>query len=200
MSINQVGSQSIIEHLGNVVYYDNFISTKEASCLYKNLEQNLDWLQFPITIFGKTYLQPRLIAFEGDVDVSYSYSKTTLKALGWSSEVAAIKQRCEQLTQKRYNCVLINYYRDGNDSMGWHSDDEKELGSSPSIASVSIGAERFINFRRREDHQQKLKLCLSNGSLLHMAGATQTYWQHQIAKSKRVQHGRINLTFRNILP
>ena len=171
MSINQVGSQSIIEHLGNVVYYDNFISTKEASCLYKNLEQNLDWLQFPITIFGKTYLQPRLIAFEGDVDVSYSYSKTTLKALGWSSEVAAIKQRCEQLTQKRYNCVLINYYRDGNDSMGWHSDDEKELGRNP-----------------------------SNGSLLHMAGATQTYWQHQIAKSKRVQHGRINLTFRNILP
>lgn len=190
--------KKVISQLGEVDYYDKFIKDAAANKLFNTLKDTIDWLQFPITIFGKTYLQPRLIAFEGDPNIHYTYSKTRLKANKWSPEILQIKQACEQQTKNLYNCVLINYYRDGNDSMGWHSDDEKELGKYPSIASVSIGAERLIHFRLRNKHQDKTKILLKNGSLLHMLGPTQENWQHQIAKSKRVRTGRINLTFRFI--
>ena len=152
--------KKVISQLGAVDYYDKFIKDAAANKLFNTLKDTIDWLQFPITIFGKTYLQPRLIAFEGDPNIHYTYSKTRLKANKWSPEILQIKQACEQQTKNLYNCVLINYYRDGNDSMGWHSDDEKELGKYPSIASVSIGAERLIHFRLRNKHQDKTKILL----------------------------------------
>lgn len=193
------GIQSIISTSGDVSYLEGFIPLEDSIKLYEWMKKNIDWMQYPIKMFGKTFLQPRLIAFQGDKDIQYSYSNTKLIAAEWSEKVFAIKTACEKATKSIYNCVLINYYRDGNDSMGWHSDDEDELGDAPAIASVSIGIARKIDFRLKTNHRDKIQLQLSSGSLLFMAGQTQRNWQHQIAKSKKIKAGRINLTFRNII-
>jgi alkylated DNA repair dioxygenase AlkB len=189
----------VISSKGQVIYYNNFLLNKESIDLYNKMLHNIDWVQHPIRMFGKTYLQPRLIAFQGDKKITYRYSNTSLEAEEWSAEIRFIKIKLQKIFGLNFNCVLINQYRDGQDSMGWHSDNEKELGSSPLIASVSLGAERKIQFRNINDHSQKNTVMLNNGSLLIMSGETQNHWQHQISKSKKIKTPRINLTFRTIL-
>lgn len=188
----------VINTNGEVFYFKNFLSDEEANDLYNKMLENTAWAQYPITIFGKTFLQPRLIAWQGDRGVEYTYSKTTFQSNGWSSEVLYIKEKLEESLNLHFNSVLLNLYRNGQDSMGWHSDNEKELGINPLIASVSLGACRQIQFRQTKDHSQKISLNLESGSLLLMQGNTQHHWQHQIPKTKKVEMPRINLTFRTI--
>ena len=155
------------------------------------------WHAETITVFGKRHLQPRLTAWHGDRP--YTYSGLTLDPLPWTPLLLDIKAAVEAACGEHFNSVLLNYYRDGRDSMGMHSDDERELGLTPVIASVSFGEERAFILRhrmRRETH----KLALASGSLLVMRGSTQQHWLHGINKSARALGPRINLTFRNILP
>ncbi|MCH2022441.1 MAG: alpha-ketoglutarate-dependent dioxygenase AlkB [Saprospiraceae bacterium] len=189
----------IISSMGDVTYYNNFLLHTKSTELYTRILEKINWAQYPIKIFGKTYLQPRLIEFQGDKNIKYSYSDTTLEANEWSEEVSFIKTQLQKLFALNFNCVLINQYRNGQDSMGWHSDNEKELGTSPLIASVSLGAERKIRFRNIKDHSKKVSVILNHGSLLIMKGKTQNNWEHQIPKSKIIKSPRINLTFRTIL-
>lgn len=189
---------SVLPHSQAVLYYPNFIPTTISITAYQTLTKKLTWAQYPIRMFGKTLLQPRLIAWYGDKGVHYQYAQTELLADGWHSLLAQWRQQLETFVQTSFNCVLANYYRDGQDSMGWHSDDEPALGTQPIIASISLGATRRLQFRHRQNYQQKAHIDLTSGSLLIMKGNSQTDWQHQIAKTKRVQTGRINLTYRYI--
>lgn len=191
---------SILSQSDNILYYNNFLSTVEAQVLYQKLLHNLDWQQYPIRMFGKTIWQPRLIAWYGDKDVQYTYSQTTLTAEGWDNDLKQLREKLQHELQLNFNSVLANLYRDGQDSMGWHSDDEKELGTQPTIASISLGTARKFQLRPKEDHKIKTTVLLEPGSLLLMQGDSQHKWQHQIAKTKRITTPRINLTFRKIQP
>jgi alkylated DNA repair dioxygenase AlkB len=130
---------------------------------------------------------------------TYRYSGLTMKPLPWTDTLLQIKERVEHASSYRFNSVLLNFYRDGQDSMGWHRDNEKELGENPVIASVSFGAERKFQFRHYKDQKTIISLVLNHGSLLLMSGATQSCWQHRLPKSSIMQTPRINLTFRNII-
>ena len=172
------------------------MTPEEASQLYTWLRDNISWQQLPITLFGKTHMQPRLIHYEGEK--SYTYSGVKLNAVSWNAPIQNIRKRVMQLTGKHFNSALINYYRDGSDYMGWHSDNEASLGKKPIVPSVSLGAQRDMVFRRIDNPKTKFELALSSGSLLVMKETTQELWQHCLPRRKRVQHGRINITFRQI--
>lgn len=191
---------SIFENNHNVLYYNNFLLETKANQLYQKLLRDLNWQQYPIRMFGKTMLQPRLIAWYGDQGIRYTYSQTTLVAEGWNDDLKQIQEELRQRFQLNFNSVLANLYRDGQDSMGWHSDNEKELGEQPIIASISLGVARTLQFRQKDHPKTKTSILLEPGSLLLMRGNTQEYWQHQIAKTKKVTTPRINLTFRIIQP
>lgn len=153
------------------------------------------WRAETITLWGRQHPQPRLTAWQGEK--AYTYSGLTLESAPFSPLVLDIKQAVEQVTGCSFNSVLLNYYRDGRDSMGMHSDDERELGPEPAIASVSFGATRTFILRHKRS-RQTVRLDLESGSLLLMAGATQANWTHGINKSARALGPRVNLTFRNI--
>jgi alkylated DNA repair dioxygenase AlkB len=165
--------------------------------LLKELIDTTDWRQEEITVYGKSYLQPRLSAWHGDL--SYSYSGIRLEPLPWTPTLLDLKARVEALTEHEFNSVLLNYYRDQNDSMGMHCDDERELGPQPAIASLSLGDERtfLLKHKTRKD-LKTVKLALPAGSLLLMRGDTQQYWRHGINKERHPCGPRINLTFRAI--
>lgn len=182
----------------DVIYYPALFSSEESEKYFQKLFQETQWQQDSITIFGKTHLQPRLTALYGEAGKSYSYSGITMFPSEFTPLLRAIKNRTESISETKFSTVLLNLYRDGNDSNGWHSDDEKELGLNPIIASVSFGAERIFHFRYKRDKTQTHKLMLESGSLLLMRGETQHTWQHQLPKSKKIRTPRINLTFRRI--
>lgn len=181
----------------DVSYFPNVFDVKECEGFYNTLLQTIQWQQDSIKVFGKTHLQPRLTALYGDNNTSYSYSNITMHAHPFTKPLIAIKQRLETIEPTHFNCCLLNYYRTGQDSNGWHADNEKELGENPIIASVSFGATRYFHLKHNSLNL-KQKLALENGSVLLMKGSTQTFWKHQIAKTKRPINGRINLTFRVI--
>lgn len=191
--------QSILPKSDAVQYYPNFIAPILAQQYYQTLAETIDWKQYPIRLFGKTMLQPRLIAWYGDPNITYKYAQTTLTASGWTPTLKTLQEQLLESTQLHFNSVLANWYRDGQDSMGWHSDNEKELGEQPAIASISLGAARTLHFRTVEKPHQRASVLLESGSLLLMKGDSQDLWQHQLPKSKKVQAGRINLTFRQIV-
>jgi alkylated DNA repair dioxygenase AlkB len=149
-------------------------------------------------MFGKKVMQPRLTALYGDEAISYSYSGITMEPIPWSKTLLEIKGKVEEVAEARFSHVLLNFYRDGQDSMGWHRDNEASLGPEPVIASVSFGVCRRFQFRNYVDKKEKLEIELGHGSLLLMKGACQDHWEHQIPKSKKVSGERINLTFRLI--
>jgi len=181
----------------DITYYPNFFSTGKASEYFNVLKIETDWQQDNITLFGKSYPQPRLTALYGDNEKHYSYSGITMFPKPFSSTLLEIKSKIEVVSETKYNVVLLNLYRHGNDSIGWHSDDEKELGKDPVIASLSFGAERMFHLKHNKE-KISFKIKLENGSLLLMKGATQHFWKHQIPKSKKINQLRINLTFRRI--
>jgi alkylated DNA repair dioxygenase AlkB len=158
------------------------------------------WRAEKIVVWGKTYPQPRLIAWYGDVGKNYTYSGIKLEPLAWTQALLDIKSRVETAARTDFNSVLLNYYRDHRDSMGLHSDDELELGDRPILASLSLGEERtFILKHKREKTLKPVRLNLASGSLLLMKGETQRYWKHGIDKETRPCGPRVNLTFRRIL-
>jgi alkylated DNA repair dioxygenase AlkB len=166
---------------------------------FQQLQENLEWRQEPILLFGKQVMQPRLTALYGDSSRPYGYSGILMTPLALTPALKEIKSRVEKFSGNSYTHVLCNYYRDGQDSMGWHRDNEAVLGKNPSIASVTFGATRNFQMRFHETKSDKITLPLSHGSLLLMQGESQHYWEHQLPKTKTCQQGRINLTFRRIL-
>jgi alkylated DNA repair dioxygenase AlkB len=164
------------------------------------LLDEIAWRQEKIVLWGQQHLQPRLSAWHGDAGSVYSYSGITLDPHPWTDTLLHIKTDIEHATNQPFNSVLLNLYRNERDSMGWHSDDEPELGNNPVIASLSLGETRIFKFRHRTNKAQKpISLALTDGSLLVMAGATQNFWRHAVDKENEPKGMRINLTFRNIL-
>ncbi|MEZ4778783.1 MAG: alpha-ketoglutarate-dependent dioxygenase AlkB [Flavobacteriaceae bacterium] len=182
-----------------IFYYPDFISKETANDYFQKLKKDTPWQHDTITVFGKTYPQPRLTALYGTKGKSYTYSGITMNPAPFTKIIQNIKESIEPVCNSNFNAVLFNLYRDGNDSNGWHSDDEKELGKNPVIASLSLGAERFFQLKNKKNTSQTYKLTLHHGSLLLMKGKTQHFWYHQIPKTKTVTNERINLTFRDIV-
>jgi alkylated DNA repair dioxygenase AlkB len=182
-----------------IKYYPNFLNTKEADLYLEQLTKETPWRNDPITVFGKTYPQPRMTSLHGHTTDSYGYSGIVMQPNPMSKPLLDIEQKLHAFTKEAFTTVLLNLYRDGQDSNGWHADNEKELGVNPVIASVSLGASRFFHLKHNNDKSQRLKLELTNGSLLLMEGATQHFWKHQIAKTAKKVDPRINLTFRKVL-
>lgn len=176
----------------------NFIPQEESAALFDELFQEINWQSGEISLFGKTYPVPRLEAFYADDNKSYGYSGKRLKTLPFNSILLEIKAKIESQSNFKFNSVLCNLYRDGNDSNGWHADNERELGKNPVIASVSLGCMRTFEMKHNQTNQ-KLRFELNSGSLLILGGETQHNWKHQIAKKKSITTPRINLTFRTIL-
>lgn len=193
-------SEKTIFNLPNAVliYIPNFYSEVKANQYYQHFLDTIPWQQDDITVFGKTYPQPRLTALFANNELPYRYSNITMKPNKFTKELLMIKNDVEQIANHNFTSVLLNLYRHGNDSNGWHSDNEKELGNNPVIASVSFGERRKFHFKHRTLKNEKHKLLLEHGSLLLMKGEMQRYWLHQISKTKRDIGQRINLTFRTI--
>lgn len=184
------------------IYYQSLLDlSASADVVLRQLIEQVPWRAEEVTVWGKRYQQPRLIAWFGDEGAQYSYSGVDLEPLRWTPLIADIRQRVESATSLRFNSVLLNYYRDHRDSMGYHSDDEPELGKKPAIASVSLGETRTFVLKHKTRRDMKpIKLDLESGSLLLMKGVTQQHWKHGIDKLDRPCGPRVNLTFRRIYP
>jgi alkylated DNA repair dioxygenase AlkB len=182
----------------DITYFPNFLDCKNANTYFELLKSSVPWRQDKIRVYGKLYPQPRLTALYGNNNRSYSYSGITMHPLPFSGTLLDIKTKISGLTPADFTSCLLNLYRDGKDSNGWHSDDEKELGKNPVIASVSLGQERFFHLKHKKIKDLKYKILLEHGSLLLMSGQTQHHWLHQIAKTTKPIGERINLTFRVI--
>jgi alkylated DNA repair dioxygenase AlkB len=184
---------------GEVWFMPNFIPADKTKEYYKTILQTINWQQEQIKMYGKTYDVPRKTAWYGYEGLNYSYSGIKCNPDPWTKELLEIKKVIEHFVPNHYfNSVLLNQYRDGNDKVSWHADDEKGLGINPTIASVSLGATRRFDLKHKEDPAQKLQLELPSGSLVVMTGSLQHHWLHQIPVQKRVKEPRINLTFRMI--
>lgn len=183
-----------------ITYIPNFLPVKTADTLFKKIYAETNWRADEITVFGKTYKQPRLTALFSETSTTYSYSNITIDPEPFPLYLQELKRRVENVSKDTFNTVFLNLYRDGKDSNGWHADNEKELGKNPVIASLSLGAIRAFHFKHRFLTKERYKLPLLHGSLLLMKGEMQHYWLHQIAKTKKPIEPRINLTFRNLIP
>lgn len=182
----------------DIRYFPNFFSKKTSDTYFDQLRKTVPWQQDDIKVFGKLYAQPRLTALYGNNGKPYSYSNITMQPHEFSKELLEIKTAVEAKANVQFTSCLLNLYRDGKDSNGWHADNEKELGSNPVIASITLGQERFFHLKHRKRKELKHKLLLEHGSLLLMQGETQHHWLHQIAKTAKPIGERINLTFRLI--
>jgi alkylated DNA repair dioxygenase AlkB len=183
------------------LYYLHHLPLAQApDIVLRRLIDEVPWRAEKIVVWGRTYTQPRLIAWYGDAGMIYTYSGIQLTPLPWTRTLLDIKKRVEAVAGTDFNSVLLNYYRDHRDSMGLHSDDEPELGERPILASLSLGEERtFILKHKRDNALKPVRLKLASGSLLLMKGDTQRYWKHGIDKETRPCGPRVNLTFRRIL-
>jgi alkylated DNA repair dioxygenase AlkB len=181
-----------------VIYYPHFFDKEEADTIYAELINEIPWQQDDIRVFGKTHPQPRLTALFGNEGKPYSYSNIKMQPHPWNLLLQKIKSKVESVSDTNFTTVLLNQYRDGKDSNGWHADNEKELGTNPIIASLSFGAERTFQLKHNSDKDQKKSIVLEHGSLLLMKGTTQHCWKHQIPKTAKPVGPRINLTFRVI--
>lgn len=178
-----------------ISYQPQFLTADLADAYFQRIVQQADWRQESIYLFGKPYLQPRLSAWYGDEGCTYTYSGLAMQPLPWLPALLELRTRLQNV--HHFNSVLANYYRNGQDSVGWHSDNEAGLGTTPVIASISLGAERRFCLQHKKS-KQHYQLILTHGSLLLMAGFTQRYWRHQLPKTKQPIGTRLNLSFRTI--
>ena len=180
--------------------HQNHFDAEIAGNLLRELAEEIPWVQNKIKFYGKESLVPRLESWHGDEGMSYTYSGIRMDAKPWTKNLLVIKESIEPIAKTTFNSVLINYYRDGKDRVAWHSDDEKELGKNPVIASVSLGAERKFKLRHKKykENQLQHEVFLQSGSLLLMSGSTQHHWLHEIPRTAKPIGPRINLTFRVI--
>ena len=176
-----------------------FLGEAEATNLFRSLRSEVPWRQDTIKIYGKEHRLPRLQQWFGDAGLNYTWSGIRMVPLPWIPALSDIRHRAEDAVKEKFNTVLLNLYRDGDDTVSWHSDDEPALGPTPIIASVSLGAERDFVLRHRErDDVDEVKIALPHGSLLLMQGRTQAMWKHALPRRRGVTTERINLTFRRV--
>ncbi len=186
---------NLLPYDGNVHYFCNVVPTGTAIQLRNNLLRNIEWKHEEAIIYGRRIITKRKVAWYGDKPYCYTYSGSTKQALLWTEELALLKKIIEQQTGEIFNSCLLNLYHNGDEGMGWHSDNETSIQKNSAIASVSLGAERRFLFRHKKT-METVSLILENGSLLVMKGITQTCWHHSLPKSKKIKEPRINLTFR----
>lgn len=192
--------QNPVIHLkdAELYYQPAFFKTIESNELFDALLRTIEWKQDTIKMYGRELPLPRLSAWYGENNKPYTYSGITLNPLSWTKELLLIKNKVETVTKVKFTSVLLNRYRSGQDYVGWHADDEKELGNNPVIGSVNFGATRKFQLRRKDDKLEKFEVELQHGTLLVMRGATQHFWQHQVPKTTHRIGERLNLTFRVI--
>ncbi|MEO5970107.1 MAG: alpha-ketoglutarate-dependent dioxygenase AlkB [Bdellovibrionia bacterium] len=184
---------------GEVLFFPEFFASDESDHYFQILLKETEWRQEPIFLFGKKVLQPRLTAWYGESGKDIKYSGITMKPHSWTKSLLEIKKRIEIEAGVTFTSALLNQYRDERDSVGWHRDNEKELGVNPVIGSVSFGATRIFRFRHYFDKSIKKSVKLSHGSYLLMRGKTQHFWEHSIPKRARPASARINITFRVVV-
>lgn len=181
-----------------LAFHPHWLPAERADAWLQQLDAETPWSQPQVRVFGRWHPVPRQVAWYADPGVVYGYAGLDHAALPWTPLLQLIREAVEAACGQAFNGVLLNRYRDGQDSMGWHSDDEASLGANPLIASLNLGAARRFDFRRKGTSRIGHSLELGHGSLLVMAGATQHHWQHQIAKTRKASGLRLNLTFRRI--
>ena len=181
-----------------IILYRHFFDLTESNLYFENLLTEVAWEQESILMFGKMTPLPRLTAWYGDPKTSYTYSSLKNEPLPWSEALLEIRQQLSELTDGTFNSVLLNLYRNGSDSVAWHADDEKELGVSPTIASVSFGQTRKFAFKKKDAGTEVLSIDLNHGDVLIMSGETQQNYLHQIPRSAKKMEPRINMTFRSV--
>lgn len=183
----------------SLLFAPQFLPAAEAETLFQTLLNETPWQQQRIRVYGKEYPEPRLTAWYGDAGARYEYSGIVHEPLAWTPVLGELRARIVAASGERFNSVLLNQYRDGRDSVGWHSDDEPELGLHPCVASLSLGVpRRFLLRPRQKNGAASFGLDLPAGSLLVMKGAIQANWQHALPKTARVHEPRINLSFRQV--
>ena len=197
--INDISINNILPKDGTIKYIYPFYDTIKSEKLFKEILNETNWSQEQINMFGKVIPLPRLTACYGDPGAKYNYSKINNIPLSWTDTLLAIKKDIEKKLSVKVNSLLINYYRNNEDHVSWHADDEKELGKSPIIASLSLGAVRKFQVKHNTDPEVDIiSINAESGSLMIMKDGVQNYWKHRIAKSKILSKERINLTFRQI--
>ncbi len=190
--------RNLLNKDGIVNYYGALMPSSEANDYFDVLFNNIEWKNDEAVIFGKHIVTKRKVAWHGDKPFEYTYSNTTKLALPWTSQLEELKLLIEQETGDSFNSCLLNLYHDGSEGMAWHSDGEDDLKKNGAIASLSFGAERKFCFKHKQS-KETVSLILQNGSLLVMSGVTQTYWQHRLPSTTKIDKPRINLTFRTIV-
>ncbi len=177
-----------------LMHYEGFIPKEEADYYYTRLLNDTPWRQYQMPMYDKVVTAPRMIAWYGQQE------EATENTMPWTPELLAIRQKVEKETGLKFNAVLLNLYRDGNDSVAWHSDKEHKIGRNPNIASVTFGQTRPFKFRHKTRKELgQLEIPLHHGTLLLMSGTTNTFWEHHIPKSAKDMLPRINLTFRQVM-
>lgn len=187
----------LVDYDGEAILYSDFLDSQQADHYFSLLLNNLSWQVEHIKFYGKEVKVPRLVAWYGDEAAEYRYSGVSHKPLEWTRELLELRERISSYTGFTFNSVLANLYRDEKDSMGWHSDKEKELGPTPIIASLSLGAERTFKLQHNKA-KEVIEVVLNPGCLLIMKGTLQRHWRHCVPKAKEAKSARINLTFRTI--
>ncbi len=196
--MSQLVGINLIPCNGELYLIKDFYGFHECDLLFKQLQSELGWQEEAIFIYGKRLKVPRLMCWYGDAEAAYRYSGVNHQPLPWTLALQAVREKIEQRCECAFNSVLANLYRDGQDSMGCHADDEKELGQNPVIASLSLGDERLFKLHHKSG-KEKLDIVLGHGDLLVMAGEMQHHWMHSVPKTKKAKSPRINLTFRKIM-
>lgn len=191
-------NKNLLPYDGIVNYYGTIFDSKESQVLFQSLLTTILWEHDVVVMFGKKIITKRKVAWYGDDPFKYTYSQVKKTALPWNDSLIIIKKKIESLSGETYNSCLLNLYHDGNEGMGWHTDDEKELKKDGAIASISLGVSRKFSFKHKST-QEKVDLILENGSMLVMKGTTQTHWLHRLPPSTKIKDPRINLTFRTII-
>ena len=198
--LNLFPNEKIILDLPDAVfeYYPNFLTKEKADEYFSILKKETPWQQDEITVFGKIHSQPRLTALYGNEGRTYSYSNIIMHPHKWNPILTHLKNEIEEIANHHFTTVLLNLYRNEKDSNGWHSDNEKELGRNPIIASLSLGEERVFQLKHNTKKEAKKSFLLQHGSLLIMKENSQINYKHQIPKATKSKKERINLTFRRI--
>jgi alkylated DNA repair dioxygenase AlkB len=187
--------ENLLPYDGIVIYHGVVFDEQEANGICKSLFETIPWKQDEVVMFGKKIITKRKVAWYADEGITYTYAGVKKSGLQWTSALIGIKQKVEALTGAKYNACLLNLYHEGEEGMGWHQDNEKEMVAGSSIASLSFGANRKFAFKHATTNE-RLDIELVHGSLLDMKGVVQQYWYHSLPKTKKVKQLRINLTFR----
>lgn len=191
-------TKNLLPYDGIVNYYGKIFDLNESDIFFDSLFKTIEWKNDEAIIFGKHYITKRKVAWYAEEAFEYKYSNITKTALPWTAELIEIKKVVEDISGEKFNSCLLNLYHNGDEGMAWHSDGEKDLKKDGAIASVSFGAERKFSFKHKES-KETISLFLEHGSLLMMAGTTQSHWLHRLPPTKRAFNPRVNLTFRTIV-